>query len=136
VEVARLDWAEQVLHDQFGDVDFIVGSELIYAPHHCTLADVLAQLIPPLESPAPPTTPLHAVLASQSSLSEIDLRRRCVIVQRGDRPGWFQFCERCQALGLRVSVVPCEDLPHVLWESACLAPPRDISPFVFCEISR
>ena len=53
--------------------DLIIGSELVYAPHHCVVADVLARLI------------LHAPAANDKK--DVSRVSRGIIVQRADRPG-------------------------------------------------
>lgn len=67
--------------------NLILGSELVYAPHHRCLADLVLALLRAHRDQQPQPQPD----APQAC---------CVIVQRGDRPGWAHFLARARTLGL------------------------------------
>lgn len=98
VEVSRLDWCDFGVeahelppsYDSLPEVDIIIGSELVYAPHHAALADMIFTLLS------------RPNVLSEASLST-EGERCCVIVQRSDRPGWDRFLARARSLGLDVT---------------------------------
>lgn len=75
--------------------EFIVGSELVYAPHHRYLADLIFDLLR-----------AHQEQQLTKLTSPISTRQACcVIVQRADRPGWAHFLTRARNIGLAVRQV-------------------------------
>jgi len=77
-----------------GCFDVIVGSELVYAPHHRYLADLIFDLLRAHRREHP------------LKISFSDERQACcVIVQRADRPGWAHFLARAKTIGLAVHEV-------------------------------
>jgi hypothetical protein len=70
-----------------GCFDLILGSELVYAPHHRCLADLIVALLRAHRDQEPPLDAPQAC---------------CVMVQREDRPGWAHFLARARTLGLAV----------------------------------
>eukprot|EP00616_Rhizochromulina_sp_CCMP1243_P018995 CAMPEP_0118963112 /NCGR_PEP_ID=MMETSP1173-20130426/1165_1 /TAXON_ID=1034831 /ORGANISM="Rhizochromulina marina cf, Strain CCMP1243" /LENGTH=314 /DNA_ID=CAMNT_0006911427 /DNA_START=36 /DNA_END=977 /DNA_ORIENTATION=- len=121
--VASLDWSDwrdTLSALPAGPFHLVLGSELIYAPHHALhLAPLVASLLlPSPHSPRPP-----------------EEQPRCVIVQRGDRPGWLRFLEECRSHGLQVTLRPVEDLATHIPTCKELSADVDLSPLVYCEMT-
>ena len=92
-----------------GPFDLILGSELVYAPHHSCLADLVFALLKDHAAAVAAASALDADGRVQIGAADADttenhndhaapMHRRacCIIVQRADRPGWEHFVEVTQ----------------------------------------
>lgn len=119
--IAALDWEDWALGVDAPAVDslpgapydVILGSELVYTPHHHCLADVLHRLLKPYVSSEACTEwggSRGNVTVSVEGLWSLMQPPCAIIVQHGDRPGFSTFLERCEALGLVFNLTPAPQL--------------------------
>ena len=114
------------LHQKIEFYDLIIGSELVYAPHHCVVADVLARLI--LDAPA---------ANDKKDVSRVSGPPRGIIVQRADRPGWKYFLQKAVQRGLNVTVVPADVVvaDHLDTSDGKFLLDMDLASYAVCELT-